>query len=250
MQLQEYARVLMKRGWIAILLAVLAAGSAVVFSKLQTPILKSTVTLSAMPSRPADWGQSQAIKNLMRNYVQQMQSPTLVQPVIDKLQLDVSPQKFASQINFNADESTLTIAIEARHPNGAVAAKMAQTLAEVFVSRVKQANLELDQRDRVLVEIQSNATSPEIFSPKTSVNAVAGGVLGALLGVLIVFVLEWLESDIVRTSEDVERFIGLTVLGSIPTAGEKGPAAASARWGWLKRPGRRPAACPHCGNPI
>ena len=55
MQLQDYARVLLKRGWIIILLAILAAGSAYVFSKLQTPIYRSTVTLSATGGYQAPW---------------------------------------------------------------------------------------------------------------------------------------------------------------------------------------------------
>src|SRR3990172_9874021 len=229
MQLQDYARVLLKRGWIIILLAIIATGSAYVFSKLQTPIYRSTVTLSAEPSRPADWGQSQAIKNLLRLYVEQMPSPNLTQPVIDKLQLDVSPDKFNSHVNFSADESTLKITIEARHPIPAVAAKMAQTLAENFVSFRNQANLQIDQRNRILVSILRNATSPDIFSPKTSVNALAGAILGALIGVIIVFALEWLESDIVRTAEDVERYIGVTVLGAIPTMTDKQTEAVGVR---------------------
>ena len=234
MQLQDYARVLLKRGWIIILLAIIATGSAYVFSKLQTPIYRSTVTLSAEPSRPADWGQSQAIKNLLRLYVEQMQSPNLTQPVIDKLQLDVSPDKFNSQVNFSADESTLKITIEVRHPIPAVAAKMAQTLAESFVSFRNQANLQIDQRDRILVSILRNATSPDIFSPKTSVNALAGAILGALIGVIIVFALEWLESDIVRTAEDVERYIGVTVLGAIPTLTSKQSTVNSKQFSVLK----------------
>jgi capsular polysaccharide biosynthesis protein len=217
MPLQDYARILLKRGWIIILLALIAAAAAYGFSKLQTPIYRSTVKLSTVPSRPSDYGQTLAIKNLLRLYVQQMQSPKLTQQVIDQLQLDVSTTKFVSQTNFNADESTLTIEIEARHPMPAVAAKMAQTLAEVFASYHNQENLQIDQQDRVLVNLLNNATAPEIFSPKTSVNTLAGAILGALIGLLVVFVLEWLESDIVRSVEDVERVLGLTVLGSIPT---------------------------------
>ncbi len=250
MPLQDYARVLLKRGWIIILLAIIATGSAYVFSKLQTPIYRSTATLSAVPSRPADWGQSQAIKSLLRNYVQQMQSPALVQPVIDKLQLDVTPPKFVSQLNFNAAEDTMTIAIEARHPIPAVAAKMAQTLAETFVSVQNQKNLQIDQSDRILVTILSNATSPDIFTPNTKVNVLAGAVLGALIGVLIVFALEWLDSDIVRTAEDVERFIGVTVLGAIPTIADRSADAANAGRRWFNAPKAKPAVCPHCGGQL
>jgi capsular polysaccharide biosynthesis protein len=250
MQLQDYARVLMKRGWIILLLAALGAVSAYGFSKLQTPIYRSTVALNARPSRSADWGQGQAIKSLMRSYVEQMQSPLLTQPVIDQLQLDVSPDKFISQINFNADESTFKISIEARHPIPAVAAKMAQTLAEQFVSVHETENLEQDQQDRVLVKILRNASSPDIFSPNTKINTLAGGVLGALIGLLVVFVLEWLESDIVRTTDDVERYIGVTVLGSIPTFGEKQPAGSSPRRALLRRSSAAPAICPHCGKPL
>lgn len=230
MQLQDYARVLFKRGWIIIVLALVAAGSAYVFSKMQTPIYKSTVTLSAVPARPSDYGQSLAIKNLLRNYVQQMQSPAITQPVIDKLQLDVTSDKLVSQLNFSADESTLLITIEARHPLTHTVARVAQTVADTFVSAHNQANLQVDQRDRILITILRNATAPEIFSPKTSINVLAGAILGALIGLLIVFVLEWLEADIVRSTEDVERFIGVTVLGAIPTieteSSRKKPARA------------------------
>src|SRR5512137_864189 len=180
MQLQDYARILLKRGWIILLLTLVAAAGAYGFSKLQTPIYRSTVKLSTVPSRPSDYGQTLAIKNLLRLYVQQMQSPKITQQVIDKLQLDVSTTKFVSQTNFNADESTLTIDIEARHPLPEVAAKMAQTLAEVFVSYHNQENLQIDQQDRVLVNLLNNATSPDIFSPKTSINVLAGAILGAL----------------------------------------------------------------------
>ncbi len=248
MQLKDYARVLLKRGWIIILLAVLAAGSAYVFSKLQTPVYRSTVTLSARPARPSDYGQSLAIKNLLRNYVQQMQSPALTQQVIDKQQLDMTPEKFVSLLNFNADESTLTISIEARHPIAAVAAGMAQTLSDVFISTHNQENLQIDQQDRILVKPLRNATSPVIFSPKTSINTLAGAILGALIGVVIIFALEWVESDIVRTAEDIERHIGVTVLGAIPTMADKDGNVA------MTKPAKSSTAkqtiCPHCGNPI
>ncbi len=41
-------------------------------------------------------------------------------------------------------------------------------------------------------------------------------MLGLLLGGTVVFVLEYLESNIVRSKEDVERFLELPVLAAIP----------------------------------
>src|SRR5574342_236160 len=171
MPLQQYARVLWKRGWIVILLAALTTLSAIVFSKLQTPIYRSSVSLSVYPARPSDYGQTLAIKNLLRLYVRQLQSPFVTQ------------QNFLTYVNFNADEADLVITIEARHPLPANAAKIAQTLTEIFVSFHNQEDLQIDQRDRIIVNLLNNATSPELFSPKTSINAVAGALLGVLIGV-------------------------------------------------------------------
>ena len=41
-------------------------------------------------------------------------------------------------------------------------------------------------------------------------------MLGLLIGVVLVLVLEFLDAGIVRTHKDVERFLGMSVLGSIP----------------------------------
>jgi len=228
MPLQQYARVLWKRGWIIILLAVIAGLSAIVFSRLQTPIYSSSVTMS-VKSRP-DYGTTLVIKNVLRQYVQELQSPFTTQPVIDKLQLDVTPQKFISYVNFSADESDLIIKIETRHPLPTTAAKISQTLAETFISFHNQENLQIDQRDRIVVALLNNATSPELFSPKTSVNAIAGTILGALIGVLIIFALEYVESDVVRTTEDIERYLGVPALGLIPTMTDSSERATSRRW--------------------
>jgi capsular polysaccharide biosynthesis protein len=40
--------------------------------------------------------------------------------------------------------------------------------------------------------------------------------LGALLGVSLIFVLEWLDSGVLRRIEDVERYLDVPVIGSIP----------------------------------
>jgi polysaccharide biosynthesis transport protein len=66
------------------------------------------------------------------------------------------------------------------------------------------------------------ATLPtEPFSPKTVRNALLALVLGAMLGVGLAFLLEYLD-DTIKTKEDLERATGLPVIGLIPVmAGAK-----------------------------
>jgi capsular polysaccharide biosynthesis protein len=55
------------------------------------------------------------------------------------------------------------------------------------------------------------------IQPNTRVNVLAGAILGLIVGLLLAFVLEYLD-DTLKSSADVERFVGLTTLGAIPVA--------------------------------
>ena len=48
------------------------------------------------------------------------------------------------------------------------------------------------------------------------INAIAGAVLGLILGVGIVLLLTWMESDLLRTPAAAERALGVPVLAAIP----------------------------------
>jgi capsular polysaccharide biosynthesis protein len=48
------------------------------------------------------------------------------------------------------------------------------------------------------------------------INTIIGAVGGFLLGAVIVFVLEFLEANMVRRQEDIERMTDLRVLASVP----------------------------------
>ncbi|MBI4670686.1 MAG: hypothetical protein HY741_03330 [Chloroflexi bacterium] len=221
MDLREYARVLLRRGWIVIVVAIVGALGALLFSRLQTPVYRSTITLSAVPSRSSDYGQSLAIKNLLRLYGQQMQTKVIAQQVIDQLTLDIAPEKFLSGVEVSPSEADFTIQVAVKDPNKNMVQQMVQTLAEKFVILHQQENLQMDQNDRILVNILDNATPAEQFSPKTMINVIAGGILGALAGVLAIFVIEYIQSGYIRKPEDVERSLQLTVLGAIPTVNVK-----------------------------
>ncbi|MBI5878405.1 MAG: hypothetical protein HZB53_12220 [Chloroflexi bacterium] len=238
MDLRDYLKILQKRWWIIVLVAVIAAGSAYGFSKLQDTVYRSAIKLTVEPSRASDYGQTLAIKNVLRNYAELLRARKMAQRVIDTLQLDIKPEALLAKLAVDPNEADLTIQIEVRDHSGGNAQRIAQAYAELFVNQRQIANLERDQTDRILTSIVDDAGAPEIYSPKTSINVLAGGVLGGLLGLIILFVLEWLESDVVRSGEDVERYAGVPVIGAIPTIGarqSRGGMPGIARLAFWKR---------------
>ncbi|MFQ5611577.1 MAG: YveK family protein [Anaerolineae bacterium] len=224
MELTDYLRILRKRGWIIVVVALIAAASAYGFSKLQTPVYSATVQLSVNPAR-LDWGLSNTLKDLLRNYGTNIRTHSMAQKVIDTPggavgPLDMQSDELLSKLFVSDDASTFTLKIEARDEDPQVAMHIAQTTAEVFVADRGAWNQRQDKRDRVEVSIVDNVYNLgfQQYKPKTKVNTLAGGLFGLLVGVVVVFFLEWLEMDTIRAAEDVERAIGATVLGAIPSA--------------------------------
>jgi len=217
MEITDYLRIFRKRGWIVVLVALVAAASAFGFSKLQTPVYSASVTLSVNPAR-ADWGLVGVIRDLLRNYAENARTHKMAQEVIDRAQLDMDTTALLGKLYVSPAADTFTLQIEARDTDPEVSMTIAQTTAEVFVEDRDEWNQRQDKRDRVEVTIMDNVWNLgyQQYSPDTKINTAAGGMFGLLVGLLVIFFLEWLEQDVIRSASDVERAIGVTVLGSIP----------------------------------
>ncbi len=232
MEISDYLRILRKRGWIILVVAAIAAASAFVFSKMQTPIYSASVKLSVVPARATDWGSSNSLKDLLRNYAENIRTHTMAQEVINRAQLDMDTLTLLGKLFVNPDSSTFTLEIEARDRDRKVAMDIVDTMAKVFIENRDQWNQQQDKRDRIEVRMLDSVYNlgTEQYSPQTKINTLAGGLFGVLVGVMVIFFLEWLEMDILRTAGDVERAIGVTVLGAIPpTSGDTAHAGTEKR---------------------
>ncbi len=52
-------------------------------------------------------------------------------------------------------------------------------------------------------------------SPNVLLNTLIGGILGGIVATLVVLIIYFLD-DTIKTPDDVEKYLGLSVLGSIP----------------------------------
>jgi capsular polysaccharide biosynthesis protein len=216
MELNEYIRIIRRRGWIVLLLALLVAGAAYGFSRTQVPTFEAFVRLTVRPAR-ADWGLSNTVGSLLRSLAGDIMTHRFLQKVIDRGQLDTTTDDLMNgKTVFVKDEAAdFTIMITVRDPSDRVAVEMVNLIATIFKEEREQWNAEQDKRDQIDVQIRDEARGASLYSPKTRINVLAGAVLGALIGVVIVFVLEWLEAGVVRSAKDMER-LGVPALGVIP----------------------------------
>jgi capsular polysaccharide biosynthesis protein len=225
MALTEYLRVLRRWGWILIVAAALTAGAAYALSALQTPVWRSTILVSIEPSRP-DLGLTQSTKTLLRNYVLRIDSEEFAQDVINLLELDRSAADLKSDVTIASDDSRLAIQIDAKHTDPAMANRIAETWALLVQDWRNVENAEVRREDKVdAVPVMPPRVS--LYRPNKSVNTLAGGLLGLLLGGALIFGLEYVASDIIRSRSDVERVLPqVPVLGSIPPDESRRPAPA------------------------
>jgi capsular polysaccharide biosynthesis protein len=226
MTIQEYIRILQRRGWMIVVAVLLAAAGAFGISHFQEEMYRSTVYVSTVPARP-DWGLGNTAKDLMRNFAANLQTAENAEKVITRAQLDMTPTDFLSQVNVVPESSDFAIKIEARSRDPQVAQTMALTLADIFVEERTAYYAQQDLDNRIEVKIRSRAIGYDQYQPKPLVNAIAGGALGLLLGLGLVLLLTWMESDLLRTPAALERALGVPVLGAIPVAGNVREAPVS-----------------------
>lgn len=214
MELSDYLRILRQRGWVIILVALLTAAATFGFSTVQTEVYESNLNLWINPAR-LDFGQTQAVKELLGGYEAWLQSSQRAETVIAQLQLDMMPQDLLGDVAFASDSLRRTVQISVKNSDPNLANDIATAWGNLLIQKQQELNDQNRQEDRITIEFQ-DYPQPSLDRPKTKINTAAGAVFGALLGVVTVFVLEWIESGIVRRSEDVERYLDIPVIGSIP----------------------------------
>jgi capsular polysaccharide biosynthesis protein len=215
MELRDYLRILRKRGWIIILTTVLTAAAAWGFSQMQMVEYKSTISVFVRPQR-IDNGTLLATKQILRGFVRYIDSLNFSQRVINQLALDMKPDTLKGKVTIASKDEDYIIQIDVVDTDPAQSERVALEWANQFVQWRDQDNLKQRKEDRVDANIVQNPTTGK-FRPQTTLNVVAGAIIGFLLGIGIVFFLESIESNILRSPDDVERVLGTTVIGAIPT---------------------------------
>ncbi len=215
MQLRDYTNVLIKRWWVVALTALAAVVAAYGVSKMMPQTFRVQAVYLVLANR-ADNGLNIVLRNTMNSYRELVLQPDALEDISQQLQLDVSGESLLQDVYVQARPDEQRILIEVDHRYLDQARAIAGAVGQRLESEVARLNSTLEGTDRINV---TRIQQPRLIKiqPNTRINMMAGAILGLVLGLLLAFILEYLD-DTLKSSSDVERFVGLTMLGAIPTA--------------------------------
>jgi capsular polysaccharide biosynthesis protein len=246
MDLLAFARLLLRRGWIALLLLVLGVLAGLVLAMTQSPQYEAVTRVAVEPARQADYGQAQAAKEIMRSYTQDVRTFDMAEAAAAQLgeewlsENELSAEALYWMIGVGSDTSVYDIEIKARAETPETAVQVAEKWSLAFVDRREKANREIALRERVAVKVRDLTTWRQT-KPRRKLMAGAGGVLGLALGALLMLVIEYVTRAVVRHEGDAEQITGAPVLGRLPSGGGSSGRARHG-WGWGLGQGMRDLA--------
>jgi capsular polysaccharide biosynthesis protein len=149
--------------------------------------------------------------SLINTYKIVMTSPVILDKVAEEMNLSLSSNEIANKLEVTSEADTQIITVTATDTNQAEAADLANTTVQIFQDEIPEL-MNLDNvKPLSLAETEEN---PSPASPNTLLNTAIGMVLGAMVSIGLAFLLEYLDNT-VKTDVDIEKKIGIPVIGSI-----------------------------------
>lgn len=213
MTLRDAVMVVVRRWWLVAALALIAAGSAYVLSRLQKPVYRATQLVLIQPSR-SDFGLTEASRLLLNPMVVYLDSSQIAAKIIDDLQLTYTPQQLTERKTIAPDTLRMVIQIDVDLEDVDMAQAVARAWGAALVEYRNQQNQAAAREDRVLA-LLPDVPAVQQIAPQPVLNTVAALLLGALLGIVAAFGVEFIESAVLRRRDDLDA-LALPVLAVIP----------------------------------
>lgn len=214
--LREYFGIVKKRSKIiAIITLVAMLVSAAVSFFMLSPVYETNTTLIVNRSEAT---QNQNMTNdeytvtqkLATTYGEIIKSRTVLNDVIEKLNLDMSYSALSSMVSVSPVGDTQIINIKVQDTNPKKAMDIANAIPEVFTKEVKRITKANG------AEVIDKATLPQNpIKPNKVMNVAIAAVLGLMIGLFLVFVLEYMDTKM-KKPEDITKHLDIPILGVIP----------------------------------
>lgn len=217
LDLRELFYMLVKHMRLIALLAVISVSvTALATIFLMTPTYETFTTL--MLGKPVEELNASQVNNqgiltnqqLIGTYAEIAKSKVVINKVVNELGNTMTPAELRSKVSVTLLNNTAVIKVGVKDSDPERAAVIANAMAKTFMAEV--SNIMKIENVQVIdpAEFPVNPISPRLL-----LNLAISLILGLMLGVFISFLIEFMDRS-VKTPEDVQKYLGLPVLGMIP----------------------------------
>jgi len=178
----------------------------------RTPMYKSETSIVLVSENKENYNTTelQLNKNLVGTYTEIIKSRKVLEPVIKNLKLKTSYNQLKNRVTVTSVQNTEIIRVTVADAKAKEATKIANEIAKVFSTEIQQI---YNLNNVTVVDKAITATSPY------NVNYIKDNVIYLAIGLVlscgIVFIKFYFDTTI-KTSEEIENKLGLTVLGIVP----------------------------------
>jgi receptor protein-tyrosine kinase len=157
----------------------------------------------------------------VESYADLATSRELMQRVIARLDLNMTPETLAGKISSAVTTGTVIIAIQVTDPSPTVAQQIAKAESEVFTDYLAQLETPLGSSG---APVKATIVDPASYngtqvSPKPVINLVLGAFIGVLIGFGVALLRDMLDNTI-TSPEDIEETIEAPLLANIAYDGD------------------------------
>lgn len=215
--LAELLGLMLTKAWILILCTLLFGGVAFSFSRyIVTPQYESTTSiyiLNKETNNTITYSDAQLAAQLTKDYENLIKGRTVLEQVMDEFGIsDESYESFAGKIKVSNPSDTRIIAITVKDADPNLARQMADRIREVAAEHIQSVT------DVAAVNVADVANLPlEPSEPSILKWTAIGAMLGFVFCAAIIIIRHLLD-DTIKSSEDVEKYLGLSTLAIIPVA--------------------------------
>ncbi len=213
--LTELIQAVWNRIYIVIIAGIACAVAAFVVTEIFITPEYTSETKVYVLSRQSDdsnltYNDIQISNQLVNDYMELVNSRPVLEKTISILNLDMEPDQLSKMVSSEAADDSRILSIYVKSPDPVEAKEIADAIREAAAVQITDI---MDAESVNTVEEASLPTSPS--SPNVLRNTVFGGAAGVLIAIAIIVLITILD-DTIKTPDDVEHYLGLNVLASIP----------------------------------
>lgn len=211
--LKEIFFLLVSKIWIIIAATLVCGIGALVFTKaFITPLYSSTSSIVVLSKSTSltSLADIQLSSQLTSDYEILINSRRVLEQVIDNMDLDMTYEELRSITTVTNESDSRVLSITVTHEDRKLAMEIVNEIATVSCDKI--AELMATTPPNI---VDKGVLAERKTSPSTTKNTMVGAMAGFALSVIIIIVI-YLMNDSIRTAEDIEKYLGLNTLGTIP----------------------------------